>query len=392
MGTCEEESADTRPEEEDNDEETVRGISLEPRTVVDTSIFDVLSEFKLDLCLSPPTSPTPSTSTNLPPSTPSPPSSPVLSRSFSFASEKATAAMKKPFRKPSSSGQLAATAPARSRGSWPLLKYTGRGTPIDRRRRLEWGGFSTEEVTEDGLLFSTVRSSEDSTSPEWVSVSSSQSQSTHGLSEPVANKEPSVHEPPPELGPLGIENPGVNRSEEWDSIMKSVLATTAVEPITPIEESSDNRQLASSENDPPAIPQDEDSRAPPINFSIMSKEQVEELNTGLETELGLNASLDLGLGHQPGRGAKWFDLKLSPPSALSRCSSPSVYSSQGVTPHRLPSLSITSDQRSTSSTKAEGHGRANSVIGPKFSNTWWRRMFGRLRKVQTLFTHPKRPF
>jgi hypothetical protein len=48
-------------------------------------------------------------------------------------------------------------------GSWPLPRV-GHGTPIDRGRRSAWvgngstGGEDADEVTEDGVFFSTVRS------------------------------------------------------------------------------------------------------------------------------------------------------------------------------------------------------------------------------------------
>lgn len=370
--------------EDDNDDETIRGLPLESNGSVDTSIFDVLSEFRLDLCLSPPTSPTLSTS-DLPATTPSPPSSPILSRSFSFVSQKSpTLGINKSVRK-SSSAKLSSTAPARTRGSWPLIKYTGRGTPIDPRRRMEWAGFSTEEVTEDGLFFpSSVRSpsldsalrSEEFPSSSPVHLSALPSTNAASLSEKV----PSVHEPPPELGPLDIECSASSKSDEWDSIIKSVLASTLQKhPL--IEESVDSESGGNAlKGYPPEGA---------INFCIMSKEQVEEFNTGLETELGLNASLDLGLGQRPGSAIKWFDISLLRPSNVSRSSSPSIYSSQAVTPRqRSPAPSQNLDRRSMSSTKADHHGSCQ--VGDKLvSNPWWRRIFIRLRRVQTWLSTSK---
>lgn len=377
---------------DDRDDQTVRGIVLESDPVlVDTSIFDILSDFKLDLCLSAPSSPTASVS-NLPPSTPSPPLSPTLSRSISFSSAKAATTSKKSMKKKPS--KVSSTVPARSRGSWPLVKYTGRGTPIDRLRMLEWGGFSTEEVTEDGFLLSPcVRNSEDSTYPE--SAASSASHSHHAQSEGTPNKEPSIYEPPPELGPLEIESPSVRRSAEWDQIMKSVLARTA--EGSPNVEESEVSQVSASENTDAIAEekrQDSDTQIPPLNFFIMSKEQVEEFNSGLEAELGLNAALDLGFVRETGSSTKWTDLKLHQlPGLSSRASSPSVYSSQAVTLRkRSPAVSRASDRRSASSTKAEADtGEADP--GPKSQNgPWWRRMFGRFRRVQTLFALPKTLF
>jgi len=378
---AEEELAKAPLREDDGDDETIRGLPVVPNDGVDTSIFDVLSEFRLDLCLSPPTSPTPSTS-DLPATTPSPPSSPVLSRSFSFVSQKASTLAIDKSAKNSSSVKNPSTAPARTRGSWPLIKYTGRGTPIDPRRRMEWAGFSTEEVAEDGLLFSTsvrspsldsaVRSSEEFLSPESDHAPAHPSPIAKSAS--FSKRAPSIHEPPPELGPLDIECSSSSKSEEWDSIIKSILASTLQEH-PPIEECKNSEGgVVVLEECPPEGAMD---------FCIMSKEQVEELHTGLETDLGLNDFLDLGLGQRPGSAMKWFDVNLLRPSSVSRCSSPSVYSSQAISPRkRSPAPSQTFDQRSMSSTKADHHGTSNAdhkVV----SNPWWRSIFTRVRRIQT---------
>ena len=112
--------------------------------------------------------------------------------------------------------------------------------------------------------------------------------------------------------------------EEWDSIINSILATTLQEH-PPIEEykNSEGGVVVLEECPPEGA----------MDFCIMSKEQVEEFNTGLETDLGLNDSLSLGLGQGPGSAMNWFDVDLLRPS--SRCSSPSVYSSQAISPQTL---------------------------------------------------------
>jgi hypothetical protein len=167
--------------------------------------------------------------------------------------------------------------------------------------------------------------------------------------------------------------------------MKSVLATTTEEDPD-IEETGDSQVQATS-----TTAEEEHQETIPLNFSIMSKEQVAELNSGLEAELGLNAALDLGF-QDAGSSSKWFDLNLQLPGS-SRASSPSVYSSQAITLRkRSPAASRLSDHQSASSTKAEADtGEANPE--PKLLSTpWWRRMFGQFRRVQTLFTLPKTRF
>jgi len=369
---------------------------------IDTSIFDVFKEFELDLsCLSPPASPVPSTS-ELPPSTPSPPASPILARSTSFASQ-LTIMPKKSSRK-ASSAQMSSTVPAGSRGSWPLIKYAGRGTPIDRNRRLEWGGFVGEDVAEDGVLFTSVRStsldsgrgqSQRSLSPEWnylspLSLSSSTSQSTH--SETMSRRTASIYEPPPEIAPLQI----ADKIDEWDSIMKTVLSPTLEAPE--LAESTDDlvpHQGASQDQDEPAATPisrgaasvdgaNEDTMP---SSPMMSPEQIEQLNNGLEIDLGINAALDLGLGQKG--GMNWFDLGLLPASAsLNGRETPSVYSSQAQTPQPSPPPSIrggVSEHRSITSTKADAN-FVNNEVKSGSTTPWWRKIMGRFRRVHSLIT------
>jgi len=170
--------------------------------------------------------------------------------------------------------------------------------------------------------------------------------------------------------------------------MKSVLATTTEEG--PKNEESSNSQV--SYTDTTTEEHLDTTQILPLNFSIMSKEQVEELNSGLEAELGINAALDLGFGQEPG-DSKWFDSNLLQLRGGSRASSPSVYSSQAITLRkRSPVASRASYHRSASSTKAEvdiGETHSETKL---LSTHWWRRMFSRFRRVQTLFTLPKTLF
>jgi len=381
-------------EVDDNDDKTIR---LSTKPDMQGTIFDGFTDFDLDLsCLSPPSSPTPSTS-HLPPDTPSPPSSPILSRSRSFISQMSPLPQKKS-KKRLSSPHLGATASATtSRGSWPLIKYAGRGTPIDRNRRLEWGGFSGEEVAEDGLLFSTVRSmsldsairqSRRSASPEWSHISRLSSSHSHTASSESASRgDGSVHEQPPELAPILIEGLGADKSDEWASIMKTVLASSSTEPPTasnPIEDVLSTVPQVDSEIQ--AHPKRKSVAT--VESRLMSPEQIEQLNNGLEIDLGLNAALDLGLGRRG--GMNWFDLGLLPRSTTGH-ETPSVYSLRAPTPRASPPPSVhASEHRSTTSTKAEGNG--GNIIMKSESHPWWRRFLLRLQKVQSLITVHKNRF
>jgi len=226
-----------------------------------------------------------------------------------------------------------------------LIKYTGRGTPIDRTRRLEWGGFAGEGVAEDGTLFSTFRS-----------ISSLES---------ASRGDGSVHEQPPELGPILIEGLGTDKSEDWDSIMKTVLGSTEV----PLASSLTEVTVPQANSEPEIQPK-------------LTPEQMEELNNGLEIDLGLNAALDLGLGRRG--GMNWFDLGLLPKSPNGH-ETPSMYSSRAPSTRRpSPPPSVrASEHRSTTSTKAGGNG---GIITKTDSHPWWRRFLLRIRKVQSLVT------
>ena len=364
-------------EVDENDDKTIR-FSAEP-AILHGSIFDGFGDFDLDLsCLSsPPSSPTPSTSV-LPPDTPSPPSSPILSRSTSFITRVSPLPQKKSKKKLSSPHLGGATIGSGTtiRGSWPLIKYAGRGTPIDRNRRLEWGGFSGEEVAEDGVLFSAVRSTslDSAIRPsQWSHISAfSSSHSYTASSESTSRGDDAPQEQPPELAPILIEGLGADKSDEWDSIMKKVLASSSTDapPSDLIEDVSP--ALPSSPTLPPAVPHaDSDLEV-----------------HGLEIDLGFNAALDLGLGRRGGRN--WFDLGLLPKSANGD-DTPSVYSSRAPTPRpSTPPIVRASERRSTiTSTKAEGNG---GIIINTESHPWWRRFLLRIRKVQSLMTVHKSRF
>lgn len=380
-------------EVDDNDDKTIR-FSAEP--IINGAIFDGFTDFDLDLsCLSPNSSPTPSTS-NLPPDTPSPPSSPILSRSTSFVSQMSPLPQKKS-KKRLSSPHLSTAGPATtSRGSWPLIKYAGRGTPIDRNRRLEWGGFSGEEVAEDGILFSGVRStsldsairpSQRSASPEWSHMSALSSSHSHTVSSESASRgEGSVHEQPPELAPYLIEGLGADKSDEWDSIMKTVLGSSSAE-TPPASGLTENVPLTVPQVDSELEVYAKRKSVATVESRFMSPEQIEQLNNGLEIDLGLNAALDLGLGRRG--GMNWFDLGLLPKSTNGH-ETPSVYSSRVHTPRPSPPPSMhASEHRSTTSTKAEGNG---GIMMKAESHPWWRRFLLRLRRVQSLITVHKSRF
>jgi len=386
LDTVKETAVVVQAEVDDSDDKTIH-FSVGP--AIHGTIFDGFTDFDLDLsCLSPPGSPTPSTSSPLPDS-PSPPSSPILSRSTSFVSQMSPLPQKKS-KKKVSSPQLGAVAGSAttSRGSWPLIKYAGRGTPIDRNRRLEWGGFAGGEVAEDGILFSgtgvrstslDMRQSRRSVPSGWSHISALSSSHSHTASSESASRAgDSVHEHPPELAPSLIEGLGTDKSDEWDSIMKTVLASSTEAEASNL--TKDVPRTAPQAVSEPDVHLKRNSAAT-IESRFMSPEQIEQLNNGLEIDLGLNAALDLGLGRRG--GMNWFDLGLLPKSTNGNETS-SMYSSRAPTPPQSPPPSVHEHR----STKPEANG---DIIMKKVSHPWWRRFLLRIRRVQSMISvHPSR--
>ncbi|KAG2017338.1 hypothetical protein CC2G_006853 [Coprinopsis cinerea AmutBmut pab1-1] len=388
--------------ENDNDDKTVRPRPTSSQSFA-AATFEGFEDHKLDLTLSVPSSPVASTS-SLPPDDPSPPPSsppsppPVqhsLSRTRSFATQ-AISPLIKSSKKLSTPQLSSMTMPSGSRGSWPGVKYTGRGTPIDRKRNRQWGGFISEEedgVGEDGILFSNarpasldshIRPPKRSLSPEWNYLPA--------LTSPSISSQPEEEtEPAPALAPINL---GTDQSDDWDSIMQTVLGSTdsppSESPSTPPEE---------PQSAPTAVSTDSTSVvAPPVDFHMMTPDQIEELHNGLETHLGIHQALDLGLGiniTQGGGKMNLFKLGLLPSSASGR-ETPSIYS-QAETPRGSPPATIIQhdDDRgrscdetplSSTSTKAE----PNTRKGPKSGEqTWWRRVVKGMRKLQESVSYHK---
>lgn len=417
----------------DNDDETIKprprsGISTATKSF-DTEIFEGFSHFELDLsCLSRPASPAPSSCYHLPPSTPSPPPSPpppvqhTLSRTKSFA-QQAIAPLKKTTKKLSSAHLSSMTMPpGSSRGSWPGVKYTGRGTPIDRSRNREWGGFITEEdeVAEDGVLFSSLRSAsldshvrpsqKSMSSPQWSYLppllSATPSRSASAVDDEQTEGAESVVEPPPELAPLNI---GADQAEDWGSIMRSVLGSKEPKASSSTPDSAEEAYSAQDGNqthgEEPVAQGDEGNHrptAPPVDFPMMTPDQIEELHSGLESHLGIHQALDLGLGigiseGAGGRGMNLFKLGLLPSSESGR-ETPSIYS-QAETPRgsRAPTVVFheqlhqpdDSDQRSVTTATAPPQGvRADGVKSD--NHPWWRKVLRGMRKIQDSINTQKR--
>lgn len=210
-------------------------------------------------------------------------------------------------------------------------------------------------------------------------------------------------EPPPEIAP--IQGLGSDKTDEWDSIMKTVLSSStdlqsAGESDTGVEESRrDSANGTGDTGDEGVTGQTRTDSAGAVGTQQLTPEQLVQLNNGLEIDLGLDAALDLGLGQRG--GMNWFDLGLLPHSArasvrarsaTSGRDSPSVYSSQAVTP-RVSVHEDSEERRSTTSTKADViEARVDNPGDLKFTSpSWWQKVLLRIRRVHTIIaTHTHR--
>ncbi|KAM6504012.1 hypothetical protein JOM56_000955 [Amanita muscaria] len=364
--------------------------------------FAGFSDFDLDLSsLSPETSPNNST-TGIPLT--SEPSTPRSSRTPSFFSQANFSSDGRPAKKMSPTLMVSpSVATTVIRGSWPLIRYVGRGTPVDKTRRVEWGTLGGEEVTEDGLLFSSVRSASlDSTSRRPVSQEwnfslghSSSSQPTlkahdHGF---PRSKSKFFDQPPPELAPISI---GADNSDDWSSLMHKVL-----QPSTPDDEKGKTTDEAAlpDPGDPEAkTPRTEEVKdhngeehirptesAQPATGGegAMTPEEIRQLDMELGNNLGLNEALNLGLSLR-GDGMNLFNLGIIPSSGQD---TPSVYpSDEGASrtsrPLSVQVLEATSD--ASLGTRSDDYHPA-PVHGVKTkARSWWGRFVKSFRRVHNI--------
>ncbi|KAG6834691.1 hypothetical protein H0H93_008009, partial [Arthromyces matolae] len=220
-------------------------------------------DFTLDLtCLSPPPSPPGSiytTETTIRSATVSP--SPRHSISLSFRSpspslsrqskskissrfSRSSGVPLSPITNTNSNSNANASNPSLLRGSWPLMRYVGRGTPINKSRMIEWGVASNEnengndnenDVGEDGVLYTTARAtsldstthhSQRTTSSEWNILNRrSSTVPSRTRSRSLRLDPPTTPSPEIQIEGLGSEKPG-----EWSSFMQTVLDESSSPP------------------------------------------------------------------------------------------------------------------------------------------------------------------
>lgn len=247
-------------------------------------------------------------------------------------------------------------------------------------------------------------------SPQWSYLppllSATPSRSASAIDDEQTEGAESIVEPPPELAPLNI---GADQAEDWDSIMRSVLGSKEPEASSSTSDSGKEPYSAQegdqAHSDGPVeqgVEGDHRPTAPPVDFPMMTPDQIEELHSGLESHLGIHQALDLGLGigiseGGGGRGMNLFKLGLLPSSASGR-ETPSIYS-QAETPrgsraptvvfHEQLHLADDSDQRSATTATAFTKGVCADTVKSD-NQPWWRKVLRGLRKIQeTIDTHKR---
>ncbi|KAJ3935294.1 MAG: hypothetical protein NXY57DRAFT_888307 [Lentinula lateritia] len=300
------------------------------------------------------------------------------------------------------------------RMSLPAMRYIGRGTPIDPGRRSQWGGRKSEDVTEDGMLFSEIHAHSldshnyphrRSISSDWQAVSEPRALSPlhMDIDSALENHTPIFLEPLPESSKIQIQVD--SDPTEWESVMKTVLGSSGTpsssKPRTGDGGTSSSRR--SSQGPIPGLPQH------PNGFDIV---------------LGLNSALDLGLGL--GKGMNFFELGLIPDTGRD---TPSVYSLAPESPdhtrppsaekasqeldlmeNELPEHRPPQKEEQKESQRQEQHSSEDGGSGSTTAETrapvavpfepkamrdvhrmhWWQKTIFKLRKVQKLLKAPSR--
>ncbi|KAI3602253.1 hypothetical protein WG66_002434 [Moniliophthora roreri] len=444
------------------------------KTSTDSTDFDIstfktdgFSDFELDLtCLSNPPSPVlPTTALEAGSSENTNVSAlthiPVPKRSPSLKS------MTLPFFTPSSSNpkllpsdrdsatspspKLTPVDPLRSsdpRGSWPLVKYVGRGTPIDQTRRIEWG--SPGEISEHGVLFSGSGlsfagrgNSLDSgirpfhSTSDWhrhghghghagtLPLPGSSTRPISPLQLKLEDFDRDSSQPQPEpptqrfiealpeasrLKITGLDEP--SDPDEWSGVMKAVMKTgsgeqngSAVNPALPEKKKKpefsilEKKDTTSSENISPKPAVSNPTLIPHFDAVLKKLDEAVDLGLGrLGERDGANGGMNFfNLGLIPGSS----DIGYSHRASGTGRETPSMYSTAPPTPEspRSRSSSPALERRNGAERRrseevgeiAEVHvdeeddERETQVVDDHVAREhWWKKLFSRLRKLQVL--------
>ncbi|KAG7090283.1 hypothetical protein E1B28_011881 [Marasmius oreades] len=421
---------------------------------------DGFSDFELDLtCLSNPPSPlieptTPITSSehvgalelmSLPPVIPK--RSPSM-KSLSFFSSQPSKIDPPPSPKTTVTPIDTLRNSGSSNGPWPLVKYVGRGTPIDPTRRIEWnrppGAGADSAANEHGVLFNTsggpggrshsldsaVRSSQ-----EWQrSIAPSHSHTISSCAGPRSlspllqlSLDTSPLEVLPESSKLQIK--GIESDpDEWTSVMDTVMKSSGVTATTASGSGGERERDDGYHKQLPSPPdskvhEPKQGSGPSARVTVTSQSQSHSSSTHDFGIFGLETAVDLGLGL--GNGMNFFNLGLAPGTSMTRTLSgghhrrasttggrdtPSVYSTapptpQEQTPSPPASVTIKDDKKSGKGGQErevqrdliddyEVEGSTAGMDSPGTSSgkfiqdhhraQWWKKLFAQLRKLQMM--------
>lgn len=359
-----------------------------PKPSIDIPMFE-FSDFSADLTLSPTSSTTPSLSSEPPrPDSPSSTSSPIPSTGASATTPERTS------RELPSTQLSPVKAATLMRSSWPLIKYVGRGTPIDRTRRSQWGGsVDYDNVGEDGVLYSTTvrsssldsaaQSSTRSVSPEWNLVSVTSSQRSQNLPPLQLMMGEEVEARGPLTDHLGISDRLEAKPKEWSDFMQGLLESTAAASASSEIDLSQLQASTSSlviEETPAGAdigetsPDEQDARD--TTETPTARPSEEGTTDELKMDLGSTTALDLSLSVGP--NTNHFPV----PEYASGRMSPSVYSTAPPTP--CASRPASSISRHSSCSSSSSTNTAMSRYSHRPGPPWWRKFLSRVEQLRKL--------
>ncbi|KAK6987562.1 hypothetical protein R3P38DRAFT_332829 [Favolaschia claudopus] len=378
-------------------------------TILDVASFSAegFTEFNLDLsCLSSSSSPSPPPSPFASAELPFPPylhsSAPSSPRRVSFSAEPPPS-LEHPLSpiRPSTSPRLSVSSvPSTGPGSstWPVSRV-GHGTPIDRGRRSAWAGNADDagdedEVAEDGVLFSTVRSRSIDSAPPPSQRSISPLMEWSYISPPLKERRHSLSLLPEITSRLELpEMTHPNPAAEWATTTQRVVLASSPAPVA-LEASTSTPELSSSETHEThfesAMQSAEELCTPPDDEerTVVEDRQREELDEGAGLDDSMHAAVNQGLGLIPG-GMTWFDVGLLP-GPTRDCDTPSVYSCDQqeqiqsaqhiVRPHSGLAQSEVDLRERTTTTTRDG----------VRSTLWWKRFWSRLRRLRDMLRRRRR--
>ncbi|PFH47769.1 hypothetical protein AMATHDRAFT_50058 [Amanita thiersii Skay4041] len=340
------------------------------------------------------------------------PSSPRSFKSaFSISQAHSVTSETKSFRKLTPSSIITPSMATQAvRGSWPLIRCVGRGTPVDKTRRVEWGTLGGEEVNEHGILLPSVRSpsfdleagaSQPSLSREWNFLgpsSPSELEPARTIHKYTRSKSQLFDQPAPELAPIPV---CTDSHTEWSSLIQMVLDSTTEtggKDASEADPQSDPQQPAPKPEPEPDSEaqaafrgQDGAHQAAPevVIGETLTPEEIQQLDMELGSNLGLNEALNLGLSINGNMNV--YSLGLIPTDTSGRNTpsvNPSDTDTQRISVSRPPSANAFDDfSNASGQTQVTKTPLRNGEV-KQSSRAWWCRIMKRLQRVHSFLHFP----